>query len=55
MFDFSILYTNLPLDVIYDSLISIIIKMFAKSKSAFSMVHFNRKNILVEWVKLCWI
>ena len=31
-FDFSTLYTNLPLDVIYGSLKSLIIKMFANSK-----------------------
>ena len=32
-FDFSTLYTNLPLDVINGSLKSLIIKMFANSKS----------------------
>ena len=50
-FDFSILYTNLPLDVIYDSLSSLIIRMFANSKSVSIMINFNnnnKKNILVK-------
>ena len=52
----STLYTNLPLDVIYDSLRVLIIKMFANGVAVSVMVNSNRKkNILVEWVKLCWI
>ena len=43
-FDFSTLYTNLPLDVIYDSLRSLIIKMFANSKAVSIMVNPNRKK-----------
>ena len=31
IFDFSTLYTNLPLDVFYDNIQSLIIKMFANS------------------------
>ena len=42
-FDFSTLYTNLPLSVIYDSLRSLIIKMFANSKAVSIMVNPNRK------------
>ena len=53
-FDFSTLYTNFPLDVIYDSLRSLIIKMFVNSKSVAIMVNSNSKTgIQVEWVKLC--
>ena len=44
MFDFSTLYTNLPLDVIYDSLRSLIIKMFVNSKSVAIMVNSNSKR-----------
>ena len=43
-FDFSTLYTNLPLDVIYDSLRSLIIKMFVNSKSVAIMVNSNSKR-----------
>ena len=43
-FDFSTLYTNLPLDVIYDSLRSLIIKMFANSKAVSIIVNPNRKK-----------
>ena len=43
-FDFSTLYTNLPLDVIYDSLRSPIIKMFVNSKSVAIMVNSNSKR-----------
>ena len=43
-FDFSTLYTNLPLDVIYDSLRSLIIKMFVNSKSVAIMVKSNSKR-----------
>ena len=43
-FDLSTLYTNLPLDVIYDSLRSLIIKMFANSKAVSIMVNPNRKK-----------
>ena len=42
-FDFSTLYTNLPLDVIYDSLRSLITKLFANSKAVSIMVNPNRK------------
>ena len=40
-FDFSTLYTNLPLDVIYASLRSLIIKMFVNSNSVAIMVDSN--------------
>ena len=43
-YDFSTLYTNLPLDVIYDSLRSLIIKMFVNSKSVAIMVNSNSKR-----------
>ena len=43
-FDFSTLYTNLPLDIIYDSLRSLIIKMFVNSKRVSIMVNPNRKK-----------
>ena len=43
-FDFSALYTNLPLDVIYGSLKSLIIKMFASSKSIAILVNSYRKK-----------
>ena len=43
-YDFSTLYTNLPLDVIYDSLRSLIIKMFVNSKSVAIMVNSNSKT-----------
>ena len=43
-FDFSTLYTNLPLDVIYDSLRSLIIKMFVNNKSVAIMVKSNSKR-----------
>ena len=43
-FDFSTLYTNLPLGVIYDSLRSLIIKMFVNSKSVAIMVNSNSKR-----------
>ena len=43
-FDFSALYTNLPLDVIDGSLKSLIIKMFANSKSIAILVHSYRKK-----------
>ena len=42
--DFSMLYTNLPLDVIYDSLRSLIIKMFVNTKSVAIMVNSNSKR-----------
>ena len=42
--DFTTLYTNLPLDVIYDSLRSLIIKMFVNSKSIAIMVNSNSKR-----------
>ena len=55
-FDFSTLYTNLPLGVIYDSLRSLIITLFVNNKSVAIMVNSNRtKNILIEWVKLCGV
>ena len=44
IFDFSTLYTNLPLHVIYDSLRSLIIKMVANSKAVSIMVNPNRKT-----------
>ena len=43
-FDFSILCTNLPLEVIYGSLKSLIIKMFANSKSIAILVNSYRKR-----------
>ena len=43
-FDISTLYTNMPLDVIYDSLRSLIIKMFVNSKSVAIMVNSNSKG-----------
>ena len=43
-FHFSTLYTNLPLDIIYDSLRSLIIKMFVNSKRVSIMVNPNRKK-----------
>ena len=43
-FDFCTLYTNLSLDVIHDSLRSLIIKMFANSKSVSIMVNSNTKQ-----------
>ena len=43
-FDFSTLYTNLPLDVIYDSLRSLFIKMFVNSKSVAIVVNSNSKR-----------
>ena len=43
-FDLFTLYTNLPLDVIYDSLRSLIIKMFVNSKSVAIMVNSNSKR-----------
>ena len=43
-FDFSTLYTNLPSDVIYDSLRSLIIKMFVNSKSVAIMVNSKSKR-----------
>ena len=43
-FDFSTLYTNLPLDVIHDSLRSLIIKMLVNSKSVTIMVNSNSKR-----------
>ena len=43
-FDFSTLYTNLPLDVIYDSLRSLIIKMFVNSRSVAIMINSNSKR-----------
>ena len=47
-FDFSTLYTNLPLDVIYYSLKSLIINMFADSKSIAMLVNpYRKKCILV--------
>ena len=42
--DFSTLYTNLPLDVIYGSLKSLINKLFANSKSIAIFVNSYRKN-----------
>ena len=44
-FDFSTIYTNLPLGVIDDSLRYHIIKMFANSKSISIMVKSNRKKM----------
>ena len=44
-FDFSTLSINLPLDVIYDSLRSLIIKMFVNSKSVAIMVNFYSKRV----------
>ena len=44
-FDFSTLYTNLPLDVIYDSLRSLIIKMFVNSNSVAIMVDSNKRAL----------
>ena len=44
MFEFSIRYTNLPLDVIHDNLGSLIIKMHEHSKSVYIMVSYNRKK-----------
>ena len=46
-FDFSTLYTNLPLDVIYDSLRSLIIKMFVNSKSV--AITVNSNSIRALW------
>ena len=43
-FDFSTLYTNLPLDVIYGSLKSLVMKMFANSKSIAILVNSYRKR-----------
>ena len=43
-FDFSTLYTNLPLDVIYGSLKSLIIKMFINGKSIAILVNSYRKK-----------
>ena len=43
-FDFSTPYTNLPLDVIYDILRSLIIKMFVNSKYVAIMVNSNSKS-----------
>ena len=43
-FDLSTDYTNLPLDVIYDSLRYLIIKMLAKSRAVSIMVNSNRKE-----------
>ena len=43
-FDFSTLYTNLPLDVIYGSLRSLIINMFTNSKSIAILVNSYRKK-----------
>ena len=43
-FDFSTLYKNVPLDVIYDNLRSLITKMFANSKYIFNMINSNRKK-----------
>ena len=43
-FDFSTQYTNLPLDVISGILKSLIIKMFANSKSIAILVNSNRKK-----------
>ena len=43
-FDYSTLYTNLPLDVIYGSLKSLIIKMFTNSKSIAILVNSYRKK-----------
>ena len=43
-FDFSTLYTNLPLDKIYDSLEQLIIKMFKHSGSLYILVNATRKK-----------
>ena len=43
-FDFSTLYTNLPLDVIYGSLKSLTMKKFANSKSIAILVNSYRKK-----------
>ena len=43
-FDFSMLNINLPLDVIYDSLRSLIIKIFVNGKSVVIMVNSNSKR-----------
>ena len=43
---FSALFTNLLLDVIYDSLRSLIIKMFANSKAVSIMINSNRKKAI---------
>ena len=43
-FDLSTLYTNLPLDVIYGSLKSLIIKMFTNAKSIAILVNSYRKK-----------
>ena len=43
-FDFSTLYTNLPLDSIYDSLEKLIIKMFDNSGSNSLLVNADRKK-----------
>ena len=44
VFDFSTFYTNLPLDVIYDSVRSLIIKMFGNSESVSIMINSNRQK-----------
>ena len=43
-YEHSTLHTNLPLNVIYDSLTSLIIKMFVNSKSVAIMVNSNSKR-----------
>ena len=44
MININTLYTDLPLDFIYDSLRSLIIKMFVNSKSVAIMVNSNSKR-----------
>ena len=43
-FDFSTLYTNLPLEAIFDGLYSLVIKMYANSKSKTIMVNSFKKR-----------
>ena len=52
-FEFSTPYTNLPLDVIYDCLRSLIIKCLQIVKSFPLLLIPIGKGILVEWIKLC--
>ena len=54
-FAFSTLCTNLPLNVIHDSLRSVMIKMFTNSHSNSNMVNpIREKSIPIKWLKLLW-